>query len=235
VNDRCRALQTLLPEFAMGVLAGEERAIVVAYLDTCPVCRAEAAEFTSATDAVLDAVPAAEPPVGFETRVVASVAVLADQRGDYANTAPRRGRFGRTAPGARSSGWRRRVFVGAIAAASAAIAATTAVVVDATQHPASALSTGELLTPEGRPMGAVFVHGGPNAFVFLSMWGLDDQGQYRCLALLDDGTSVPLWEFTAKGTTHDWGGRLQIDPAHIVQAQLVEASGQVIASGVLHR
>ncbi len=58
-----------LPELVLGTLDGARRAAVVGHLVTCEACRAEMEALTRVTDALLLALPEAEPPAGFESRV----------------------------------------------------------------------------------------------------------------------------------------------------------------------
>lgn len=58
-----------LPELVLGTLDGARRAAVVGHLATCEACREEVEGLTRVTDALLLALPEAEPPAGFESRV----------------------------------------------------------------------------------------------------------------------------------------------------------------------
>jgi Putative zinc-finger len=66
----CAAVVDLLPDLALGILSGTERADVLAHLDRCSSCR----EMTSGFAATVDALPVLlgeeEPPPGFEARTL---------------------------------------------------------------------------------------------------------------------------------------------------------------------
>jgi hypothetical protein len=66
----CAAVVELLPELALGIVGGTERADVLAHLDRCSSCR----ELTSGFAATVDALPVLlgeeEPPPGFEARTL---------------------------------------------------------------------------------------------------------------------------------------------------------------------
>lgn len=74
-HDDCTRLHELAPELALGVLTGEERARARRHLATCPDCREYVLELTSVGDGLLALVPGAEPPVGFEDRVLSRMGI----------------------------------------------------------------------------------------------------------------------------------------------------------------
>jgi anti-sigma factor RsiW len=66
----CGEVREAAAELVLGTLDGSRRGAVVAHLASCAGCRAEVEELTRVTDALWLAVPEAEPPAGFETRVL---------------------------------------------------------------------------------------------------------------------------------------------------------------------
>jgi hypothetical protein len=66
----CVEVRELAPELALGILGGAERAEVVLHVNGCARCQAYVAELTEAADAIPQLVPDAEPPAGFEARVL---------------------------------------------------------------------------------------------------------------------------------------------------------------------
>jgi hypothetical protein len=66
----CGEVRELAPELALGILSGAERAEVVLHVNGCARCQAYVAELTEAADAIPQLAPEAEPPPGFEARVV---------------------------------------------------------------------------------------------------------------------------------------------------------------------
>ncbi|MGW2915272.1 hypothetical protein ACWC9X_33180, partial [Streptomyces asoensis] len=69
----CERLRELDAELALGVLPARERADAVAHLDRCPDCREHVERLTVVGDGLLALLPGAEPPVGFESRVLSSL------------------------------------------------------------------------------------------------------------------------------------------------------------------
>jgi predicted anti-sigma-YlaC factor YlaD len=69
----CEGLRDVAAELAAGTLPGDERADALEHLSDCPACRDEVAELAELVDRLLLVAPPAEPPVGFESRVLASI------------------------------------------------------------------------------------------------------------------------------------------------------------------
>jgi anti-sigma factor RsiW len=66
----CAEVRELAPELALGILSGAERAEVVLHVNGCARCQAHVAELTEVADAIAQLAPEAEPPIGFEDRVL---------------------------------------------------------------------------------------------------------------------------------------------------------------------
>jgi putative zinc finger protein len=69
----CAEASDLVPDLALGLLDGAERATVLAHVEGCVRCQADLAGLTEVGENVLLLAPAAEPPPGFESRVLAQV------------------------------------------------------------------------------------------------------------------------------------------------------------------
>src|SRR5690349_12958449 len=67
----CEQTRALAPELALGIADGAERADALEHLATCAECRRAVAELSEVTDELLLRAPEREPPVGFESRVLA--------------------------------------------------------------------------------------------------------------------------------------------------------------------
>ena len=66
----CAEVRELAPELALGILGGAERAEVVLHVNGCARCQAHVVDLTEAADVIPQLVPEAEPPAGFEARVL---------------------------------------------------------------------------------------------------------------------------------------------------------------------
>jgi hypothetical protein len=81
----CARLHELADELALGVLTGEERVEARTHLANCPDCREYVLELTAVGDGLLALVPGAEPPVGFEDRVLSRLGITAGRPGEATN------------------------------------------------------------------------------------------------------------------------------------------------------
>jgi len=66
----CAEVRELAPELALGILSGAERAEVLLHVNGCSRCQVHVAELTEAADVIPQLAPEAEPPNGFEARVL---------------------------------------------------------------------------------------------------------------------------------------------------------------------
>ena len=85
MNERngmtCGELADVAAELALGVLTGRERAAAIAHLGTCEVCREDVRQLMATGEQLRELLPAAEPPVGFETRVLERLGLPAGPNG----------------------------------------------------------------------------------------------------------------------------------------------------------
>src|SRR5579863_3541225 len=66
----CAEFHDSAAELALGVLTGRERAEALAHLDHCEACREHVRQLTMTGEQMLSLLPTAEPPAGFESRVM---------------------------------------------------------------------------------------------------------------------------------------------------------------------
>jgi hypothetical protein len=70
IRMECSRLYDLAPELALGLLDGAERAEVLAHLEQCATCHTDVASLTEIGEQLLLLGPEAQPPAGFENRVL---------------------------------------------------------------------------------------------------------------------------------------------------------------------
>src|SRR6516165_4672759 len=102
----CAQMDELIDELALDVLPGDLRGLALEHLEGCSTCRGRVEELSESADQLLFAYRLAQPPAGFEARVLDR---LEAERG-RGRGRPRRG------------SWRITVAVAAAAAAIAALA-----------------------------------------------------------------------------------------------------------------
>lgn len=135
-GNGCESTHEVTAELALGVAAGERRARAVRHLEGCAACRREVAELDDVVDTVMLLAPEREPPVGFESRVVAAV------------TRRRRG-----------AGWRRVLAYAVAATLAAAATGVGAYVVTEQDRTVAAQFRTALERAGGRYFGVEFLHG----------------------------------------------------------------------------
>ena len=69
-GPECGPYADEIPELALGISTGRQRAQTLAHVEACPRCHAEMEQFSLAADSLLEVVPAIEPPLGFEVRLM---------------------------------------------------------------------------------------------------------------------------------------------------------------------
>jgi anti-sigma factor RsiW len=181
----CDDFRDELPEFALGLLDGDERAALINHLSSCPSCRDEAAQLGLASDALLAAVAGDGPSVGFEDRVLARLPAAAPGPDD-------------PAPADELAARRRRPRLWLAVAAAllvllliAGIAAAVGRSTSGGANDASRVRTAMMLTTQGRVVGKVTVTAHPTA-VLVAAPGWNDGGDhtYRLVVRLADGHTV---------------------------------------------
>jgi hypothetical protein len=88
LNDMtCAELADVAAELALGVLTGRERAAAIAHLDACEACREHVRQLMATGEQLRELLPPAEPPAGFETRVLARLGLPAPAERETARDA----------------------------------------------------------------------------------------------------------------------------------------------------
>lgn len=217
----CARLRELGAELALGVLPARERAAAVEHLDRCARCRDEVHRLTLVGDALLSLVPGAEPPVGFEDRVLARLrpSLRAVRR-------PHRGR--------------RLVLAAAAATAALAVGAggwalgstTGASGPSGPSVTAGAQVRSVGLVAGGRTIGEVHVADGPSPWLYMSVDADGVAGPVRCAAQRSDGSVVALGTFPLKNGYAYWGTPYPAGPP-LTAVRLLNPDGTVLATATL--
>ncbi len=212
----CAEMRDLAPELALGVLSGAERAETLQHVDQCGPCRSFVGELTDAADALPLLAPEAEPPLGFERRVLA--------------------RFG----SARRRTVRRWITVVAATAAAAAIVSVVVVrvaerddVPAASETAVSDVRSVPMIGGEGSPVGWAFVSDGRPAAVGVSVsYGLG-AGRYTVEMLLGSGRSLEIGALNVVDGHGAWSGTADVPDAGATAVTLVDPSGAVVCRATL--
>jgi anti-sigma-K factor RskA len=253
----CDEFAEVAAELALGVLTGRERAAALAHLDGCESCREQVRELSMAGDELLALLPSAQPPAGFESRVLerigltapgqpSDVPVLTDERAkrraDRQNRPDNRpanrpeNRPANRPPGRPRTSLSRRL----LAAAAVAVALIGGGVgwglrdatAPASASAPSALNTAALVTSDHQTVGQVFVYNHSPWWTYMSV-NMVGQGDatVTCQLEMANGRFVNVGQFRLDDGYGAWGSSpYTAGPGSIVGARLLSATGAVLAT-----
>jgi hypothetical protein len=221
-DDRCAETRDVLPELALGVADGAERARALEHVADCADCRSALARFSSVADDVLLVAPFEEPPPGFELGVLRQI------------HPPTPGRPAR-----------RRLALAAVAVAG--IVAVTAGGVSlafrddrrladhyrATLREAHGTYFGarRLVDLAGRPGGVVYAYRGSPSWILVTVSPQRRAGVDQAELVTRDGRRIPLTSFRLVAGT--WGGSLPVDLEQVASVHLLDSGGRSALVGAL--
>jgi hypothetical protein len=215
----CAEVQELIPELAMGVAPGDERAAALAHVATCAECRRALEEASAVVDELLLLAPEHEPGPGFDARVIEAGGIV------------------------RPSGWR-KVSKYALAAAAVVVAASLAA---GLTHWAGAddrqlaaqyrqtldvangtyLRAADLTGAEGEA-GHVFAYQGNPSWVFITVENAPS-GAHRVRYVTDDGTTHWLGVCTVRDGRGSWGTAIDVPVYALDSIELVHGGNRLTA------
>ena len=219
----CEQTRRLASEIALGIADGAERAQALDHLAGCAECRRAVAELSEVTDELLLHAPEREPPVGFESRVLARL-----------QPQPTRSRRFRRS--------RRALLMLAPAAVAATLA--TVVVLGATgddrrladQYRAAlsaangtSFEAARLHAPGNRPAGVVYAYRGRPSWVFVYLDRAHRSSPYRAELAMTSGRRVPVRSLRIDPATGSGGQAIGVDLRDVASVRLVgTAPGDVL-------
>ncbi len=244
MNERtemtCAELAEVAAELALGVLTGRERAAALAHLDECDRCREDVRQLMATGDQLLGLLPPAEPPAGFETRVLdrlgLSVPGSAPAPGPVPASGRRRGQAEllQAAKGARPGRLRRALAVAAVAVAVAAagVGGWRVGAGSPAPHPVSAapLARASLLSATRQQVGEVYLYSGSDRWLYMSVdLGAGDE-LVKCQVIGTNGRVTTIGSFRLTGGYGGWGTPDPGNAGTLRGARLVAADGTVLAA-----
>jgi hypothetical protein len=260
LNDMtCAELADVAAELALGVLTGRDRADAIAHLDKCDGCREDVRQLMATGEQLLELLPTAEPPAGFETRVLERIGLpvpahveatadtypqLLSRRED---TARRRGpgrdaaRPGAGQPGAPPGGpggarrpGRLRRLLAATAVGVAVIAAGLGGwqlgVGSAPAVSSDRLTSADLMSATHQEVGDIFVYSGKTRWVYMSVNLRSGNDLVTCQVVGDDGQVSTIGSFHLTDGRGTWGSADPGTTGALHGARLLSADGTVLAT-----
>ena len=217
---RCAEVRELIPELAMGVAPGDERAAALTHIATCADCRRLLEETAATVDELLLLAPEHEPPPGFDAKVIAA----------FSPERPRR--------------WRASKLVLAAAAAIIVAASGAAVVTHragaddrqlAAQYRETLAKAGgdyldaaALTDAEGQTAGHVFAYQGNPSWVFVTMEDAPS-GVHRVRYVTEDGRTHWLGTCTVRDGRGSWGTAIDVPIYAVDSVELVHRGSTLSA------
>jgi hypothetical protein len=216
----CTDLDEVAPELALDLLDGAQRGAAMEHLETCATCQRLVDTLAADADRLLMLAPRAEPPAGFEQRVLESVAQLAQLAQPAQPAHPVHARA-----------WRRPRALAALALA--ACVALVAVVLSIGPSSRPALAAAEMRTSGGDVIGQVFVNREPSAALFMTLPGwFNDIRRYgqpdETYSLRIERTDQPPRLVPLEiGRDSSWATTLDIDPDTITAVAVIDSQGHI--------
>ena len=219
----CAEVQDMAGELGLGVLVGIERAAVLEHLEDCGSCQAMVEDMAELGDSLLLLGPEAEPPAGFESRLLQR----AHERGRV--VAHRRRRLAVSLAG-----------LGVAALGATGLAVGLAVSGGSGFHvvPSSALHqvggrkmAVTVLSSHGVEVGQAFLYSGSPSWLFMTVDSDALHGMVTCEVQTTSGATVVLGTFEVAGAYHAWGSTITVAPDDIKTVRLVDAARHPVASG----
>jgi Putative zinc-finger len=216
-DQRCEQTRELLPELALGIADGAERARVLEHVTDCAECRRELERQSAVADELLVLAPEQEPPPGFEVNVLRSI----EPPG-----APRRSFLRVLAP---------------VAAVAAAVAITIGAMLVgfrderrlADQYRATlAQANGEYFgavpfaDPAGRRGGVLFVYRGAPSWIVVTVPPPYRSSIERAELVERSGRRIPLPSYRL--TDGAWGGAIPVELSDVAAIHLVGRDGRSV-------
>jgi hypothetical protein len=253
----CELLEAFAAELALGSLTGPERSAALAHLDECQHCRRLVEELTAAAESLLLIAPEADPPAGFEVRLLERLkasrgpgaavagAFPAGADGDRAPTGGT-GRSDQRTPvvslSATRDRTRRRFATRArvlLAAAVVAVAAGVGLAFEAASHPAptveaigqiriASLHASGTGSSSAALAGEVVITAGRPSWLLMTV-DLRATGWVTC-EVTAKGRHVAVGTFELYHGRGSWATRIGQPGGAITSARILDSSGQLLAS-----
>jgi hypothetical protein len=216
----CEEVQGLAGEMGLGVLAGVERAGVVAHLQWCESCRALVDDMAELADSLLLLGPQTEPPAGFETRLL-------------------RRTEGAALPLGRRVRRRLALLVasGVVLAGGAGVGVGWALAGGSDLAPSVQAAGGRqlavaILNAQGAKVGQAFLYSGRPSWIFMSVDPDHMPSWVSCELRTTGGKVVEVGAFTVSGPYRSWGSTVNVSPGQVRAVLLVDAAHHTVATGV---
>jgi hypothetical protein len=217
----CEEVRKLAPELALDISGGRERGAGLRHLTGCKECRQLVSELSAVGDELLMLAPVHEPPLGFQSRVVAAVGKPSRRRTRKSLTL--RTRWVAVAAA---------VVIG-VALGAGSMFLGTADDRQLAQGYRATLSEGQgsffaaaSLRGSHRRVGTVFGYEGRPSWVMVTLQPpLDEERQFDVQVVTSDGKYLRLGEAALGGDNEAWGRQIPVDLSAVDGLRFVASDG----------
>lgn len=198
-------------ELVLGLVSGTERSAALAHVLACGRCRALVEDLSRSVDSLLLLAPRAEPPEGFESRVLDMLPPTVARR-------------------------RPRLAAAGAVAAMVALLLGIATLVGRDDAAVPGTVSAPMYTAEGWNVGEAFVHEGRPSWVFIAVPGWSDADRedgdvgYQLRLAMRDGGWKTIGDVVLDPGNGAWGAAVDLDVSRIARVELVDADGTVWCS-----
>ena len=213
----CAEVRELVPELAIGIASGEDRARALQHLAHCADCRRELEQMSEVADELLLLAPDREPPIGFETRVVGRLS------------------------GAKRKGWRSVALAAAAAVVLAALAGGIVWRSTSNDRLLAAeyrevlkkfhgryFQTATLHGSPGEGEGQVFGYQGTPSWIFMLIPPQDEARTYSITLETRGGGHVDLGSVDVGSDGGSWGKAIPVDLGEAAGLWLEDSDGHAL-------
>ena len=203
-----------VPEYVLGILDGRDRAALLTHVEHCDECSDAVQGLSSTSDALLHVPVGVEPPVGFESRVLARIDAARPQR----TTQHSRGRW--------------------LGVAAAVIVVSGAIGIGvshlgSSSHPSSDQAAGRLeqrsLIAGNHNVGEVMAYAGKPAWMFVTVDVTNAPNAVRCIIVTKQGVRDDIGTFSLSRGQGSWGTALPVAVDSIRTVELTTSTGAPVA------
>lgn len=219
MSTETHEVRELLPEVALGIASGRDRARALEHIAGCLDCRTDLEELSGIADELLFLAPVQQPAVGFESSAIERLAT---------GGRTRRSRFSV-----------RRLLAAATLGLFAALVALSFEYATSRedrefaglyrraleQAHGSYFGALELHDPEGDPAGLVFAYEGTPSWIFVVVDATQGSGSYRIELQTGEGASLALGETTLADGRGSFGTRVAISLMNVASVRVEEVRG----------
>jgi len=201
-----------LVEFALGILDGRARAMLVEHVEHCGDCAERLAQLSTTADLLMYVPVGAEPPLGFESGIIERIRATESAR----RWGPRR--------------WQ-MLAAAAVVVVSFALGWTIDHALAKPAGPAQASSAVQErhLLANGRDVGTVYAYAGPPAWMFVSVDVAGAPSDVRCTVVTTSGARRFVGTFALARGRGAWGANLPVPFKSVRNVVLSSSSGAVVA------